>query len=81
MNAHSNIDYDKQIQELQTKKKQQELEIKIKSLITEKLRIKQEIKTLKGELKQLITTDKTQNHENKIVSSPQSHSQSHSHSH
>jgi hypothetical protein len=81
MNANSNIDYDKQIQELQTKKKQQELEIKIKSLITEKLRIKQEIKTLKGELKQLTTTDKPQNHENKIVSSPQSQSQSQSHSH
>jgi len=84
MNAHSNIDYDKQIQELQTKKKQQELEIKIKGLITEKLRIKQEIKNLKGQLKQLITPDKPQNHENKIVSSPyphlQSHSQSHSHS-
>jgi len=80
MNAHSNIDYDKQIQELQTKKKQQELEIKIKSLITEKLRIKQEIKTLKGELKQLITPDKPHNHENKIVSSPQSHSQSQSQS-
>lgn len=76
MNAHSNIDYDKQIQELQTKKMQQELEIKIKGLITEKLRIKQEIKTLKGELKQLITTDKTQNHENKIVSSPHPHPQS-----
>jgi len=81
MNANSNIDYDKQIQELQTKKKQQELEIKIKSLIIEKLRIKQEIKTLKGELKQLVTTDKPQNHENKIVSSPHPHSQSQSHSH
>ena len=81
MNANSNIDYDKQIQELQRKKLQQELEIKIKGLITEKLRIKQEIKTLKGELKQLITTDKTQNHENKIVSSPYPHSQSQSHSH
>ena len=81
MNANSNIDYDKQIQELQRKKLQQELEIKIKGLITEKLRIKQEIKTLKGELKQLITPDKPQNHENKIVSSPYPHSQSHSHSH
>lgn len=81
MNAHSNIDYDKQIQELQRKKLQQELEIKIKGLITEKLRIKQEIKTLKGELKQLITTDKPQNHENKIVSSPYPHSHSQSQSH
>ena len=55
MNTYSNIDYDKQIQELQTKKLQQELEIKIKGLITEKLRIKQEIKNLKGQLKQLTT--------------------------
>ena len=70
MNTYSNIDYDKQIQELQTKKLQQELEIKIKGLITEKLRIKQEIKNLKGELKQLTTTDKTPIHENKIVSPP-----------
>lgn len=76
MNTYSNIDYDKQIQELQTKKLQQELEIKIKGLITEKHRIKQEIKNLKGQLKQLTTT---QNHENKIVSSPQSQSQSQSH--
>ena len=56
MNTHYNIDYDKQIQELQTKKLQQELEIKIKGLITEKHRIKQEIKNLKGQLKQLTIT-------------------------